>query len=80
MKVKLIIVDDFYANPDNVRSYALSQSFEVKGNYPGMRTKPYLPDDVKTAIQNIVYTAGGKITDWSTKGYWLSRGCSCGCV
>lgn len=70
MQIKLIIVDDFYQNPDSVRSYALSQEFSVYGNYPGSRTKPYLPDDVKTAIQNIVYTAGGKITDWlENSGY-----------
>lgn len=64
MKTKLIITDDFYSNPDNVRNYALSQPFEVKGNYPGLRTKPYLPDDVKNAIQHIVFNAGGKVTDW----------------
>lgn len=64
MKVKLIIIDDFYQNPDGVRNYALSQSFEVTGNYPGARTKPYLPDDLKESIQNIVQFAGGKVTDW----------------
>jgi hypothetical protein len=64
MKTKLIIVDDFYGNPDNVRNYALSQPFEVSGNYPGLRTKPYLPDDVKNALQQIMITAGGKITYW----------------
>lgn len=70
MKTKLIITDDFYNNPNSVRSYALSQSFEVRGNYPGLRTKPYLPDDVKNAIQYIVYNAGGKVTDWmETAGY-----------
>ena len=70
MQIKLIIVDDFYQNPDTVRNYALSQEFSVYGNYPGSRTKPYLPDDVKTAIQNIVYTAGGKVTDWlENSGY-----------
>jgi len=64
MQTKLIIVDDFYSNPDNVRNYALSQQFEVSGNYPGLRTKPYLPEDLKTSIQHIVLNAGGKITYW----------------
>lgn len=64
MKTKLIIVDDFYSNPDGVRSFALSLPFEVSGNYPGLRTKPYLPDDLKNAIQSIVQIAGGKITHW----------------
>ncbi len=70
MKTKLIITDDFYNDPDSVRNYALSQSFEVRGNYPGLRTQPYLPQDVKNAIQYIVYNAGGKVTDWmESSGY-----------
>lgn len=64
MKTQLIIVDDFYNNPDSVREYALSQKFEVSGNYPGMRTKPYLPEDLKAAIQHVMQNAGGKITHW----------------
>lgn len=64
MKTTVIITDDFYQNPDRIRSYALSQPFEVSGNYPGKRTKPYLPDDLRNAIQSIVLNAGGKITEW----------------
>lgn len=70
MKTNIIVTDDFYGNPDSVRSYALSQPFEVRGNYPGLRTKPYLPDDLKNAIQHIIFPAGGKVTDWmETSGY-----------
>ena len=47
MNLELMIIDNFYTNPDSVRNYALSQPFDVTGNYPGARTKPYLPDDVK---------------------------------
>lgn len=64
MRTNLIIVDDFYSNPDSVREYALSQPFEVSGNYPGLRTKPYLPDDLKASIQYIIQNAGGKVTHW----------------
>jgi hypothetical protein len=64
MKTTLIITDDFYQNPDQVRAYALSQTFEVKGNYPGLRTKPWLPEDLKKSIQYIVKNAGGNITNW----------------
>lgn len=64
MKTKLIIVDDFYSNPDQVREFALAQKFEVSGNYPGLRTKPYLPDDLKACIQYIMKDAGGNITHW----------------
>ena len=64
MQTKLIIVDDFYSNPDVVREYALAQPFEVSGNYPGLRTKPYLPDDLKASIQYIIQHAGGNINHW----------------
>jgi hypothetical protein len=63
MNVSLIIVDDFYVNPDSVRSFALSQEFNVKGNYPGARTKPFITNDVKEAIEYNMQFAG-KITDW----------------
>ena len=64
MKTTLIIVDDFYQNPDQVRAYALSQPFEVSGNYPGVRTAPWLPDDLKNSLQYIIQNAGGQITSW----------------
>jgi hypothetical protein len=63
MKTSLIIVDDFYPSPDTVRNYALQQPFEIKGNFPGARTKPYLSDDVKAAIGWNMSFAGG-VTDW----------------
>lgn len=63
MNLELIIVDNFYTNPDNVRAFALSQPFDVKGNYPGSRTLPYLPEDVKNAIQHWM-TPVGPITNW----------------
>lgn len=63
MNLELLVVDNFYTNPDGVRAYALQQPFDVKGNYPGARTKPYLPDDVKDAIQYWMQFAG-RVTDW----------------
>ena len=38
----LIIIDNFYSNVDEVRSFALEQDFNVDGNYPGHRTKPHV--------------------------------------
>lgn len=64
MKVNVIIVDDFYSNPDEVRSFALSQNFEVVGNFPGSRTLPFLNDSIKASIAGVVSSAGGKVTDW----------------
>ena len=70
MKTNVIITDDFYQDPNAVRKYALSQPFEVSGNYPGLRTKPYLPQDLKDSIQYIVFNAGGRITNWhESSGY-----------
>jgi hypothetical protein len=58
------IVDDFYADPDAVRGYALQQEFNISGNYPGLRTEPctnaggYV-DSIKGALEKAI---GKKIT------------------
>ena len=46
MRTNLIITDNFYGDPDSVRKFALTQSFDVKGNYPGSRTKSFLTSDL----------------------------------
>lgn len=38
MNKQLIIIDDFYEDPDDVRKNALASTFDVVGNYPGKRT------------------------------------------
>ena len=42
MQRTLTIVDNFYTNPNEVREYALSLPYSVRGNYPGYRTKSFL--------------------------------------
>ena len=69
MKTSVIIVDDFYNNPMEVRQYALSQEFKVRGNYPGARTGPMINDSIKGTIQNIVKSTAGNITEFPTDGY-----------
>ena len=65
MNTNVIITDNFYTNPDKVREWVLEQSFDVRGNYPGQRTKPvHHWTDLKDSIQNIVRPAGGNITEW----------------
>ena len=65
MDTNLIITDNFYTDPDKVRNWALDQSFEVRGNYPGQRTqRVHNWTDLKESIQSIVYNAAGLITDW----------------
>jgi hypothetical protein len=64
VKVNLIVADDFYDNPDDVRSFALSQDFAVRGNYPGLRTRSFLNESHKEVISSLVSHAGGGVTDW----------------
>lgn len=69
MNLELMIIDNFYGNPDAVRRYALDQEFNVKGNYPGLRTAPYLPDDLKNGISYWMQQQG-KVTEWfESSGY-----------
>ena len=51
VKFNLAIIDNFYSNPDQVRSYALSQEFNVLGNYPGRRTLSDTNESVRDYIQ-----------------------------
>ena len=69
MRLNLIIVDDFYSDPDAVRKFALSQDFSVKGNYPGARTKPFFTDDVKQAIEHYMQFAGKITNTFENSGY-----------
>jgi len=62
VNVDLIVVNDFYIDPDNVRNFALSNDFTDKGNFPGVRTHTFFTDDVRQAIEyNMLFA--GKITD-----------------
>lgn len=63
-KTSLIVVDDFYANPMDVRNFALNQKFDVTGNFPGFRTNPLLNDTIKEAMQYVIYPFSGNIVDW----------------
>ncbi len=58
---QVIIVNDFYKNPDNIRQNALSMKFDVKGNYPGYRTAPHIEPGTKELFESAI---GKKITYW----------------
>jgi hypothetical protein len=64
MLVNTITIDNFYNNPDQVREFALQQDFSVKGNYPGSRTVPFLNEDTKQGIRNLIEPHAGAIVDW----------------
>jgi hypothetical protein len=69
MKTNVIITDDFYENPYEVRRFALSQEFSTRGNYPGARTLPMLNMSIQDTLQRIVYNAGGNIISFPDDGY-----------
>lgn len=62
----IVVVDNFYKNPDIVRSFALQQKFFENNNYyKGIRSKEkYLTDSMKHHFENLI---GESITDsWHT--------------
>lgn len=65
MRTNIIVVDDFYNNPDDVRQFALSQPFDVTGNYPGKRTKSFLNESIKETLQSILMPFSGEVTNWN---------------
>lgn len=67
MAYNLIIIDNFYSNPTEVREFALEQNFDVDGNYPGHRTKSFLSPSLKEYIELHLSNVHGKI-------YWPEEG------
>jgi hypothetical protein len=66
MRTNVIITDDFYNNPYEVRDFALQQEFNVVGNFPGKRTKSFIWPSVKETIQRILNL---KVTNWMEHDY-----------
>jgi hypothetical protein len=69
MENSVFIIDNFYNDPYETREFALSQEFDVPGNYPGRRTKAFFNQSVYDVIQNVVFNAGGNITRWDMDSY-----------
>ena len=63
-----IIIDDFYENPDDVREFALTQEYNVSGNFPGNRTIPFLNESIAGHIAEHIEPYHGKIS-WVTEEY-----------
>ena len=63
-RTNIIVVDNFYDNPDKVRYFALNQEFNVHGNYPGPRTRSYANQQIKQKFEQIF---GKKITTWRNR-------------
>lgn len=61
----IIVIDNFYENPDEIRQFALKQEYPVKGNYPGGRTKSFATDNDKSKFESIV----GRKINYFPEGY-----------
>lgn len=64
MHTSLVILDNFYNDPLQVREMALKMDYEVKGNFPGARTKPVFNQSVYDLIERTLEPNAGKITWW----------------
>jgi hypothetical protein len=62
MTRQLIVVDDFYSNPEEVRKQALQMSFGSTGYFPGRRTAPYMTPGVQATLETLV---GSRMTRWT---------------
>jgi hypothetical protein len=65
----IIVTDNFYSNPMEVREFALKQDFYVTGGskFPGYRTQSYATDEVKDLIQSYIEPYGMEIDTWNNK-------------
>lgn len=68
MTPSFLLFDNFYNNPLEVRNFALSQEFNVSGNYPGYRTEP-LPEPFNSEAKNIFQNILHKNITWWPEQY-----------
>jgi hypothetical protein len=68
-RTNLIIVDNFYSNPYEVREHALDQYYGVTGNYPGRRTESMLNNSTKENLASLLRPHAGKVTSWNDHEY-----------
>lgn len=61
-----IVIDDFYSNPIDVRNFALAQDFfySTTNQFPGLRTKSFLNDTIKEALESVIYPFAGRVVSW----------------
>jgi hypothetical protein len=48
----IVVIDNFYKNPMEVREFALNQTFDVVGNFPGRRTRSFASQTLREEIQS----------------------------
>jgi hypothetical protein len=65
----IIVVDNFYGNPDQIRQEVLASRFDFTGRFPGRRTAPFQSEQLRGVIEAIVKkpVAGGGIDNFRTQ-------------
>jgi len=63
---EFIVIENFYPDPDSVRKDGLLAQYNVTGNFPGTRSKPYFYDGIREKFERII---GRPITYWPTDKY-----------
>ncbi len=70
MRTDVIIIDNFYPNPDEiVRNAKQLEFFDEYGNHPGRRTLEQFNPEVKQMVGNAIYGVGGLLTAWEEMTY-----------
>lgn len=68
IRCSYLVIDNFLTNPDETRKHILNDaSFNVLGNYPGMRTRSYVTKEIKDLIQKFIKPFAGNITYFPMK-------------
>lgn len=64
---EIVVVDNFYENPDEIRDFALSHNFELHKEYhKGHRTEVrYLTEDIKKTFEKLLHL---EVTRWESHG------------
>jgi hypothetical protein len=63
----IIVIDNFYENPFEIREFALNLTYEKKMYYPGNRSISYANEMHKTMFDKIIEPYGQKIKIFNTK-------------
>lgn len=77
-QLDIIVCDNFYENPDEVRAFALSQKINIDGSFPGYRTIPFSNYELKNMLQEIVLSFGEIYKLHTHKnGICINMDCNC---
>ena len=58
----IIVIDNFYENPYEIRNFALKQEYKEGFYFPGRRTKSFATESIKKRLQDIISPFAGEIS------------------